>query len=299
MKKYVNSFFINDKLVLTENQNRSKMNKSHNKNASSGTISKYEYGYDYNHDTSSYAKKGMITSLEDADTYTTDYYYDDLYQLTKTEHPNYGDFRDSSIIDNKTYEWAYDDIGNRTSETIDSGTPTAYTYYQQGFTINSGCSMTDGTSGINSQLLKNDGTWTYTYDRQGRMCRKTDGSNTYGYAYDETDRLTEIIDDPDGTPSTIAAYKYDFNGNRYEKTVSSTTTQYLYSGNSIVREDDGTNAYLYYHGTRIDDILGQDDGTADAYYYKNHLGSVMQMKVGTTTDSYDYTAWGGMSIGGE
>ncbi len=178
------------------------------------------------------------------------------------------------------------------------GTPTAYTYYQQGFTISSGCSMTDGTSGINSQLLKNDGTWTYTWDRQGRMCRKTDGSNTYGYAYDETDRLIEIIDDPDGTPSTIAAYKYDFNGNRYEKTVSSTTTQYLYSGNSIVREDDGTNAYLYYHGTRIDDILGQDDGTADAYYYKNHLGSVMQMKVGTTTDSYDYTAWGGMVTDG-
>ncbi len=61
---------------------------------------------------------------------------------------------------------------------------------------------------------------------------------------------------------------------------------------------DGTNAYLYYHGTRIDDILGQDDGTADAYYYKNHLGSVMQMTDGTTTDSYDYTAWGGMVTDG-
>ncbi len=59
-----------------------------------------------------------------------------------------------------------------------------------------------------------------------------------------------------------------------------------------MKTTDGTNAYLYYHGTRIDDILGQDDETADAYYYKNHLGSVMQMTDGTNTDSYSYNSWG-------
>ncbi len=47
-----------------------------------------------------------------------------------------------------------------------------------------------------------------------------------------------------------------------------------------MKATNGSDAYLYYHGTRIDDILGQDDGTANAYYFKNHLGSVMQMTDG-------------------
>ena len=76
---------------------------------------------------------------------TEKYDYDSLYQLTKT---NYADI--PSI-----YEWTYDSIGNRASQTI-SGNTTTYYYYQV-------------QTGHNTQLLRYDGSLCYIWDHNGNL----------------------------------------------------------------------------------------------------------------------------------
>ena len=72
------------------------------------------------------------------------------------------------------------------------------------------------------------------------MISRTDQTGTTTYQYDAENRLVGI-NKPDGT---VVAYRYDPFGKRIEKNVNGTITRYLYDGEDILYEVDGSNTIL-------------------------------------------------------
>jgi len=112
-----------------------------------------------------------------------------------------------------------------------------------------------------------DITYTYSYDNNGNLTSKTDGTETYAYTYDYNNMLTEVKKNGE----TIAQYFYDANGNRYKKIENNETILYIWSGNNVVYEKNLTTnvetKYLYANGFRIAKIV---DGVT-TYYHQDHL----------------------------
>src|SRR4030042_4157242 len=112
-------------------------------------ISSYSYSYDYDHQNGTWDKKGYRTSLienvygETPVQRDEQYYYDSRYQLIKTKYLDIP----------AEYNWAYDDIGNRISQTKVPDSSTSYSYYQIG-------------SSKDSQLLRHDGSECYIWDEK-------------------------------------------------------------------------------------------------------------------------------------
>ena len=108
-----------------------------------------------------------------------------------------------------------------------------------------------------NQLL-DDAHFTYQYDANGNLTRKTakaDGEFTT-YAYDAENHLIQVVL-PTGT---TVHYRYDALGRRIEKVVvngTTTVTQYVYDHEDILLERDGNHAIIarYTHGPGIDEPL--------------------------------------------
>ncbi len=131
-----------------------------------------------------------------------------------------------------------------------------------------------------------DDQFTYTYDNNGNLETKTEKatSQVTTYYWDAQDQLIQI-DRPD---SPTVTYKYDGLGCRIEKNVVGTITRYVYDGEDIRLEYDGTNTFLalYSHGDQVDQqLVLQKAGVAFFYFNSNHQGSITHF-----TDSRRTTA---------
>lgn len=147
-----------------------------------------------------------------------------------------------------------------------------------------GVNLSYATNGLNQYSAV--GINAYTYDANGNLT--SDGGITY--TYDVENRLT-------GT-SAGAALTYDPTGRLWQVVKGPGTTQFLYDGDALVAEYDGTGNMLkrYVHGT----AEGQDDplieyvgsGTsAPRYLFADHQGSVIAIADGNgnrvQVNSYD------------
>lgn len=165
----------------------------------------------------------------------------------------------------------------------------------------------DATIGTGNRLLQ-DEVYCYDYDangnRESRTLRDQAGACSGAvtdYTHDAENRLVRI-DFPDGT---FAAYRYDALGRRIEKDVNGVVTRYVYDGENILLEYDGSNVLKarYTHGPGIDNplVMQRDtdgDGlfgpTEQFYYHTDVLGSVLALtdSAGEPVRSYLYTAFG-------
>jgi YD repeat-containing protein len=138
-------------------------------------------------------------------TYT--YTYDPLYRLAGATYSS-GEF----------FEYTYDAVGNRLSETTHLGT-TAYAY-----------------DDANRLALVNG--VTYTWDENGNLL--SDGVNAY--TYDHANRLVSVAG-----PSSSSSFAYNGLGDRLQGTVDGVTTNYSLDLNNWLTQvlADGTNTYLY------------------------------------------------------
>ncbi len=177
-----------------------------------------------------------------------------------------------SIIDNvdtvQTRTSTYD-VLQRLKTSGTTGTPETYDYDLTGNRTTSSLSTLHTHDDANR--LTEDDQFTYTYDANGNVETKTDKatSDVTTYAWDAQDQLIQI-DFPD---STTATYKYDGLGRRIEKNVNGTTTRYVYDGEDIVLEYDGTNTFVsrYSHGDQTDQPLAvQRAGVGFFYYQADH-----------------------------
>ncbi|WP_372845273.1 RHS repeat-associated core domain-containing protein [Pontiella sp.] len=129
----------------------------------------------------------------------------------------------------------------------------------------------------------------YAYDAAGCL------TNLNGSAldWDERYRLKSV----DGASCSVA-YEYDVLGRRTARFDNNSTNYYVYSGNQIVADLDGSGNLLrtYVWGPGIDNLLAFTDHASGVTYYaiKDHQNSVLALvdENGTVVESYEYTAYG-------
>ena len=236
--------------------------------------------------------------------------YDPASQVTNILHQ----LTASSTQINKA-EYLYNPVGNRTSltdkrgaqtfgyDTLDRltsashpllGTPQAFAYDAVG-------NRTTGGSVVNAgNQLTADTTHSYQYDDNGNLTRKTllATGNYTQYTYDAENRLTKVEEFVAGNPTAAftSTYRYDGLGRRIEKVANGQTKRYIYDGEDILLEYDGSNVLQarYTHGPGIDEPIAVTKGGSTFFYHQDGLGSVTDLtdSAGAAAKSYSYDAYG-------
>ncbi|MCA9501056.1 MAG: hypothetical protein KC588_17820 [Nitrospira sp.] len=174
-----------------------------------------------------------------------------------------------------------------------TGNSETYDYDLVGNRTTSFLSSTHTHNDLN-RLLEDD-QFTYTYDNNGNLITKTSKATSAvtTYSWDAQDQLIQI-----NLPnSTTVTYKYDGLGRRIEKNVAGSITRYVYDGQDILLEYDGTNTFSarYSHGDQVDQpLILQKAGLGFLYYHSNHQGSITHLtnSSGTVANSYVYDSYG-------
>ncbi len=176
-------------------------------------------------------------------------------------------------MDRSTKPFNYDPIGNRTN------------------------SNQNGSSTFNqaNQLLE-DANFTYQYDNNGNLTRKT--PKTPGpfnvYEYDAENKLVRAV-----INGTTVNYRYDGLGRRVEKeviSVGTSVTRYVNDNEDILLELDGSNQVVarYTHGPGIDEPLIMEKNSQSFYYHADGLGSITELtnQSGAVAQRYMYSSFG-------
>ena len=207
-----------------------------------------------------YDNNGNVMGIKDFAGKTTSYTYDGLNRLTE------------ETSGKTTLGYEYDDGGNLTSVTENGSLLHSYTY---------------GNNNWKDQLTAFDNE-PITYDLLGNPT-SYDGRT---FSWQKGRQLAGIT----GGPQNIS-YDYDAFGNRIGKTVGSTTTDYLYSGNTLMRQSDGTDTldFAYDAGGKA---VGFTHNGTPYYYLRNLQGDVVAIAdaEGTLVAEYAYDAWGNATI---
>jgi len=217
-----------------------------------------------NPSTYTYDKVGNRQSKAD-NSGTANYTYDSLNRLVEAVNP---------LPSNPLESFTYDDVGNR----VDSN--------QNGIS-----NFNDG-----NQLL-DDTSFTYTYDNNGNQIQKTNKSTLMStvFEYDAENKLIRVA-----SLDKIVNYKYDGLDRRIEKevteTAATTVTQYIYDGEDILVELDGSNNIVarYTHGPGIDEPLITERAGQSFFYHADGLSSITELTdtTGTIVQSYTYSSFG-------
>ncbi len=141
----------------------------------------------------------------------------------------------------------------------------------------------------NELMSTTNPTVSYTYDNNGSVLTKSDGTQ---YTWDYENELTQVVLPTGGTVN----FKYDPFGRRIQKSFTqsgtTTTTDYLYDGFNRVEDVDVNGNLLarYVHGR--DEPLEQIASGTTSYYQQDGLGSVTSLSstagaLGNNTYTYD------------
>ena len=223
-----------------------------------------EYDYDYSGRQISYTEGTDVVS----------YQYDALGQLVSESRLGTASYE-------KTY--TYDSRGNRT-KMVSNGATTNYTY--------------DAANRLLTAAPQTSGTaTTYTYDNAGNLLSETCGTATVGYSYTADNQLAAV-----DLGLLRTEYTYYPGGLRKTKSTRNTntnsvvgSTQYVWNGNDLVLEDDGTTATKYFYGL---DLYGSVAATGTTslmpnYYFHDAHGNVSRITSGIVlTHTYLYDAFG-------
>lgn len=114
---------------------------------------------------------------------------------------------------------------------------------------------------------QDDSVWRYAYDANGNRITATaiDTGTTRSYTWDADNRLTRV--DENGV--TLAAFAYDYAGQRVKKVAGNDTT--LYIGKHYECKNGVCSKFIFANGERV---ALRPVGSAEVYYYlPDHLGS--------------------------
>ena len=246
----------------------------------SDSISSFRYTYNLNNSvTSLTTSRGTLTGVNAALTYG----YDVLNQLTSATRP----------IGTGEESFTYDLAGNRLQK--------------EGETV-------DSSFNKNNQLT-NDKTFTYTYDKNGNLTKKTNSTTgeVTEYTWDYKNQLIgikkKVSADSTETTQTIS-YKYDPFGRRIQKNVDGTLTKYVYDRDHIFLEFNAQDLLLakYVHGMGVDQPLRMErtytpyhnSNYVNQYFYylRDRLGNITEILnvEGTVIQRYVYDAFGKITI---
>lgn len=148
------------------------------------------------------------------------------------------------------------------------------------------------------------GAASYTYDANGNLETKTEGTDVWVYEWNAMNQLVEVKKGTTvGNAASVATFKYDPVGRRIEKSTPTKVTTYTYDGADILRENvtiSGSTVTSYYvHGPGIDEPLAKETGGMLTYYHADGLGSIAKETDGSgvVTATLRYDAWGNIETG--
>ena len=283
-------------------------------NAENGQLNGVIYGIKQNGQNSlSYSYDNLtrlnIRTIDGADSYKTEYSYLDGGSANTTTTMVKTVKNGDDIL-----EYSYDDVGN-IIEVKKNGTVT------ESYSYDSLNQLVGATYGGH--------TYTYTYDNGGNILSvKKDGTTVKSYAYGDTewkDLLTSfngqtITYDQIGNPLSYRngfnftwtngrqltgitngneniSYLYNADGQRVQKTVNGTVTDYYYINGILQAQKTGDEYILFLYdenGTAYGMVI--KNGTTEEYYYYlfNAQGDVIGIvdSTGVQVVSYEYGAWG-------
>jgi RHS repeat-associated protein len=259
-----------------------------------------------------YDAAGRRTTMTVAGQSAVAYTYDNADRLTAMT-------QGSAIV-----SMAYDNANRRTSLTLPNGIVVEYGYgddsqltaltYKQGSTTigtlfytydangqpsvvsgsyarsNMAIALTAASYDDANQVVTFGGI-SLTYDTNGNLTN--DGARSY--TWNARDQLTGIA----GPVS--ASFAYDGIGRRRAKTVSGTTTQFLYDGLNPVQELAGaTPTANLLTGLGIDEFFTRTDSAGARHYLADALGNSLALSdgAGTLQTQYTYEPFGGTTTSG-
>jgi len=135
-----------------------------------------------------------------------------------------------------------------------------------------------------------------SYDANGNLTG--DGTNTY--TWDARNHLTQITQ----RRTTVGSFVYDAFGRRMSKTISGTTTQFLYDGVNPVQELNSSNGVVanLLTGLRVDEYFTRTDTATGvtSTLLADALGSTIGVvgSGGTIATGYTYQPFGATTAGG-
>ncbi len=131
-------------------------------------------------------------------------------------------------------------------------------------------------------------TWNYTYDLDGNLTSKTDGTNTYTYTFSDENRLTRV----QGPAGLDVAYTYDTSGRMMSRTSGGVVTQFSWDAWDCVREVTGASETVYHI----------PDGTLQSFsingaVYQVHMDALSSVRMitdatGAVVARLEYGAYG-------
>jgi RHS repeat-associated protein len=136
---------------------------------------------------------------------------------------------------------------------------------------------------------------TYTYDPNGNLTSKTEGTDNWAYTWNAENQLVKV----EKNGAEAARFAYDAGGRRVEKVAGGVTTTYVFDEREILREQQGASVTKYTHGPGGDEpIEGEADGSA-LYYSADGIGSLAaaSTSAGVVAFTRQYDAWGTLQDG--
>lgn len=201
--------------------------------------------------------------------------------------------------------YGLDIAGNRTNVTGAAGCSGSYTM---------SATLPPGDSQMNRYTTTPCDT--RSYDANGNLIsRVSPATGPTSYQYDFASRLVaaQVVDFSSGAPVvTTAAYAYDALGRRISKSVSvgalpPLTTDFLFDGNSVIEERNGTTTSATY--VRRDDGVESDQdcggpclamrrGAVDYFFHTDDQGNILALTTtgGTVVERYDYDDYGAVTF---
>lgn len=237
---------------------------------------------------------GMVTTQE----------YDGLDRLARLKHAkganviadNQYQYNAASQISQiaepaTTRSFAYDPTDRLTAMTSPTLPAESYAYDSVGNRTSSHLSATYTHQPVNK--LTQTSTASYSYDNNGNLISKNDGTGTWTYAWDYENRLKQVTR-PDGV---TVSYKYDALGRRIQRTPSNgVSSNFTYDGQDVVLDQNSDGSTVrYLNGPGIDNKLRQTTSTSTSLYFlSDHLGSTRALTNanGAVVESINYDSFG-------
>lgn len=175
-----------------------------------------------------------ITGTINGTTESAAYTYDNYSRLVTSNQTSNGS--------SAQRRFAYDRWGNRTGvwDATNGGTQIQSVSNQTVSFPGTGSAATNRISSVTSGSTAN-----YTYDANGNVT--SDGVHTYGY--DSENRVASV------DSGATASYAYDHQNRRYKTTVGSTLTHYVWQGDKVLAEHNGSTGTVIinyiYSGSRM------------------------------------------------
>ena len=237
--------------------------------------------------------------------------YDSVGRSTNLQHV------DGSGNNIANYVNAFDLASRITSETLNGGTPTNYSYdvtneltndsvMPYSYDLNGNRTMSGYTTGPANEFTS-DGIWNYVFDPNGNVVGKTNitTGETWVYGYDNRNRLISATQTTSAGLQMQATYVYDALGQRIEKDVwtqiigSTVTTRFAYDGREIWADLDASNALQtrYVRGERVLELLARIASGMAGWILADRMGSVRNVvdNTGAVIDTIVYDGYGNVT----